>query len=140
MLPPLVRTSLPIELACTSTKVSSGPATIALLCRSTALPFKGWLSDVIQMAVTPLIPEGTMHWSIGRLIEKGRPPVIIWQLKPEVLPLRAGELNCNEVPTLMLPVVVTERAALAFTPRSQPEMKAPAMASTSWGSRGMSKA
>ena len=82
MLPPLVRTSLPIELACTSMKVSSGPATIALLCRSTALPFRGWLSDVIQMAVTPLIPEGTTHWSIGRLIEKGRPPVIIWQLKP----------------------------------------------------------
>ena len=30
-----------------------------------------------------------------------------------MLPLRAGELNCNEVPTPMVPVVVIERDGLA---------------------------
>ena len=130
---PLLRTSSPNELDSTSRKASSGPAMIALLCRCTALPFSGWLSDVTQIATTPLIPEGTMHWSIGREIEAGRPPANIWQKKPcghgacvrnillcrlvrrltEVLPLRAGELNCNEVPTPMVPVVVIERDGLA---------------------------
>lgn len=130
---PLLRTSSPNELGTTSRKASSGPATIALLCRCTALPFSGWSSDVIQIATTPLIPEGTTHWSIGREIEAGRPPANIWQKKPcgrgacvrnmllsrlvrrltEVLPLRAGELNCNEVPTPMAPVVVIERDGLA---------------------------
>lgn len=41
LLPPLLRTRLEITSTWTSMKVSSGPATIALLCRSMASPFKG---------------------------------------------------------------------------------------------------
>ena len=65
-----------------SMKTISGPATIALLCLSTAWPFRGWSSDVIQIATGPLIPSGTTHWLSGREREKGMPPVSIWQWKP----------------------------------------------------------
>jgi len=61
------------------TKAMSGPATIALLDLSTAPPFNGWPSDVIQIATGPLIPCGTTHWSIGSGREKGTPPMSIWQ-------------------------------------------------------------
>jgi hypothetical protein len=61
------------------TKAMSGPATIALLCLSTAPPFNGWPSDVIQMATGPLTPCGTTHAFIGSGSEKGRPPMSIWQ-------------------------------------------------------------
>jgi len=62
-----------------SRKVTSGPATIALLMRSTAPPFRGWSSEVTQMATGPLMPEGTTHWLKGREMEKGMPPASIWQ-------------------------------------------------------------
>jgi len=138
LLLPLLRTRTESESSSTSMKVISGPATSALLCRCTALPFRGWSSDVMKIATGPLMPCGTTHWSIGREMEKGAPPVSIWQWKPEVLPLRAGELNAKEVPAVTAPVLVTESEGLAVTPRLQPLMKAPAIARTSWGRRGMS--
>jgi hypothetical protein len=55
-----------------------------------------------------------------------------------VLPEKADELNSSKVPTTMVSVFVTEREGLAWIPRSQPEMKEPAMARTSGGARGMS--
>jgi hypothetical protein len=76
---PLFRTSGPSPSGCALMKVISGPATIALLCRSTAPPFNGWSSDVIQIATGPLMPAGTTHWLIGREREKGMPPMSIWQ-------------------------------------------------------------
>jgi hypothetical protein len=80
--PPLVRMSSANTSTCTSMKVIRGPAIRALLCLSTAWPFRGWSSDVIQMATAPLIPWGTTHPSIGREREKGMPPVSIWQWNP----------------------------------------------------------
>jgi len=135
---PLVRTSSAKMSIWMSMKVITGPATIALLCLSTAWPFRAWSSDVIQIATAPLIPMGTLQSLSGREREKGMPPVSIWQWKPEVLLLRAGELNCKEVPTPIEPVLVTESEGLAGTPRSQPLMNEPAMARTSFGRRGMS--
>ena len=60
-------------------KAMVGPATIALLWRSTAPPLRGWPSEVIQIATGPLMPSGTTHSPIGKGREKGRPPVSIWQ-------------------------------------------------------------
>lgn len=60
-------------------KVMAGPATIALLWRSTAPALSGCSSDVIQIATGPLIPCGTTHSPIGSGMEKGRPPTSIWQ-------------------------------------------------------------
>ena len=65
-----------------SMKVSSGPATIALLCRSMTPPFKGWSSEVIQIATAPLRPWGTTHSLSGRVREKGMLAASIWQWKP----------------------------------------------------------
>jgi hypothetical protein len=78
----LGRTILDRSSITMSMKTISGPATIALLCLSTAWPFTGWSSDVIQIATGPLIPFGTTHWLRGREREKGMPPVSIWQWKP----------------------------------------------------------
>jgi hypothetical protein len=79
---PLERTSPDRMSISMSMKTTSGPATIALLCRSTAWPFRGWSSDVIQIATAPLIPSGTVHSLSGREREKGMPLVSIWQWKP----------------------------------------------------------
>jgi hypothetical protein len=79
---PFLRTRTEISSTSMSMKVISGPATIALLCRSTTPPFKGWSSEVIQIATAPLIPCGTTHWLIGREREKGMPATSIWQWKP----------------------------------------------------------
>jgi len=49
------------ESGCELMKAISGPATIALLWRSTTPPFRGWSSDVIQTATGPSIPCGTTH-------------------------------------------------------------------------------
>ena len=76
---PLFRTREESESGCALMKAIRGPATIALLWRSTAPPFSGWSSEVIQTATGPLIPSGTTHWLIGREREKGMPPMSIWQ-------------------------------------------------------------
>ena len=81
-LPPLLRTRLDMISISMSMKVNSGPATIALLCRSTTPPFKGWSSEVIQIATAPLSPCGTTHWLSGSESEKGMPAASIWQWKP----------------------------------------------------------
>jgi len=73
----LARTREESVSGCVSRKVMSGPATIALLFRSTAPPFRGWSSEVTQIATGPLMPEGTTHWPIGRVMEKGMPPASI---------------------------------------------------------------
>jgi hypothetical protein len=78
---PLSRTRLESESTWMSMKVTTGPATIALLCRSTAPPFSGWSSAVIKIATTPSSPCGTTHWLSGREREKGMPPASIWQWK-----------------------------------------------------------
>jgi len=52
--------------------------------------------------------------------------------------VKADELNCKEVPTVIVSVLVTVSAVLAMIPRLQPLMKEPAMAKTSLGWRGMS--
>lgn len=79
---PFLRMRLDIMSTSMSMKVSSGPATIALLCRSTTPPFKGWSSEVIQIATAPLRPCGTTHWLSGSEREKGIPAASIWQWKP----------------------------------------------------------
>lgn len=76
------RTSEPSPSGCELMKVIRGPATIALLWRSTAPAFSGWSSDVIQIATGPLMPSGTTHSAIGREREKGMPPMSIWQWWP----------------------------------------------------------
>ena len=78
----LFRMSEESESGCALMKAISGPATTALLWRSTTPPFSGWSSDVIQTATGPLIPCGTTHWLIGRERENGMPPMSIWQWKP----------------------------------------------------------
>jgi len=119
---PFLRMRVDIMSTSMSMKVSSGPATIALLCRSTTPPFKGWSSEVIQIATAPLRPCGTTHWLSGREREKGMPAASIWQWKPLVLLLRAGELNVREEPEVTEPVLVTVSAGLAGIPWSQPLM------------------
>jgi hypothetical protein len=79
---PFLRMRLDIMSILISMKVSSGPATIALLCRSMTPPFKGWSSEVIQIATAPLRPCGTTHWLSGSEREKGMPAASIWQWKP----------------------------------------------------------
>jgi hypothetical protein len=79
---PFLRMRVDIMSTSMSMKVSSGPATIALLCRSTTPPFKGWSSEVIQIATAPLRPCGTTHWLSGRERENGMPAASIWQWKP----------------------------------------------------------
>jgi hypothetical protein len=79
---PFLRMRVDIMSISMSMKVSSGPATIALLCRSTTPPFKGWSSEVIQIATAPLRPCGTTHWLSGSEREKGMPAASIWQWKP----------------------------------------------------------
>ena len=81
-LPLAWRKRLDVESGVELMKAMVGPATIALLWRSTAPPFSGWPSDVIQIATGPLMPWGTTHWPIGSGMEKGRPPASIWQKKP----------------------------------------------------------
>ena len=101
------------------------------------------------MATGPLIFAGTTHWLIGREIEKGRPPVNIWQWKfcdrERVgalcnvvrnvffilmvvtlgltvlleLEFRAGELNCNEEPVETGGEVVMVRGGLAGNAREK---------------------
>ncbi len=78
---PLLRTRLESGSTWMSMKVTTGPAIIALLCRSTAPPFSGWSSAVIKIATTPSSPCGTTHWLSGREREKGMPPASIWQWK-----------------------------------------------------------
>ena len=75
-------TSWPSVSGFVSMNAMVGPATSALLPRWTALPFSGWSSDVTKIATAPLMPWGTTHWLIGSEMEKGRPPVSIWQKKP----------------------------------------------------------
>jgi hypothetical protein len=82
LLPPFLRMRVDTMSTSMSMKVSRGPATIALLCRSTTPPFKGWSSEVIQIATAPLRPCGTTHWLSGSERENGMPPVSIWQWKP----------------------------------------------------------
>jgi hypothetical protein len=82
LLPAWLLTRLAIESGAELMKAMVGPATTALLWRSTAPPFSGWPSDVIQIATGPLMPWGTTHWPIGSGMEKGRPPTSIWQKYP----------------------------------------------------------
>lgn len=123
------------------------------------LLINGWESEVIQRATGPLTPFGTTHCEIGREMLNAKPPTIIWQKRPcsdtlirnhhplmspaqltSVDPLIAGELNVKSVPIATVPVFVRARGWFAGTPRSQPEMKPPAMAKTSLGVRARSNA
>jgi len=94
------------------------------------------------MATGPVKPVGTTHWLKGSESEAGMPPASIWHDKVEVslMLLRASKLNVNEVPAWMEPVVVTVKGGRPTMPVSHPEMKLPAIARTSWGSRGISNA
>jgi len=80
-LSPFLRTRADNVSTSMSMKVSSGPATIALLSRSMTPPFKGWSSLVIQIATAPFRPCGTTHTLSGREREKGMPAASIWQWK-----------------------------------------------------------
>lgn len=91
------------------------------------------------MATGPLMPAGTTQLLASREIENVIPPCSIWQNMPSMLPLREGELNCNWVPVVTVPVLVMVKAGFAWMPTSQPEMKPPAIAKTSGGVKARSK-
>jgi hypothetical protein len=191
-LPLLGRMNWPSVSTTVSTNATVGPATTAWVWRTCRLLASGWLSGVIHITTGPLMPSGTVQLLIGCDKLTGMPPMSIWQLKfcgrttckreiesggamrgtvltvVSVLALRAAELNCNCVPGVRFPVLVTESGTLAsyavrgkqrcgggirnltqlvevthsrVMPVSQdPVMNPPAMARTSPGSKGMSNA
>jgi len=83
---------------------------------------------------------GTTHWSKGSARAKGAPPVIIWQVRPEVSLGMPGDEKVRDVPGATVPVLVTVSVWVALIPRSHPEMKGPAMAKICGGAIGMSNA
>lgn len=161
---PPFRTSWPSAWGWVSMKAIVGPATNWDEARSRTLLRRGWLSDVIQIATGPLIPSGTMHWLIGREIDIGVPPNIIWQnnfctsmfdkslrnrmnerkltsTSWETVPLRAEEENDRTVPGPTDPVFVMVNVGLAGIPRSQaPSKNGATMERTSSGLSAISKA
>ena len=141
-------------------KAIVGPATNLSTARSLGLLINGWGSEVTQIATGPLIPSGTTHCERGREMVNGKPPTNIWQERPciykensdqrpsldimnrrtSVDPFMAGELKVKSVPMLTAPVFVIVRGGFGGTPRSQPEMKGPAMPKTSLGVKAKSNA
>lgn len=123
-----------------SMKAMRGPATSWVVARSRTLFARAWSSLVTKMATGPLMPSGTTHSLKGREMEKAAPPTIMLQKRPSVEPLMAEDENSSLVPIATVPVLVRASDGFAGTPRSQPEMKPPAMARTSDGVKGMSNA
>jgi len=74
-----VRTSWPRSSGDESMNAIVGPAISWVVARSRTLLMRGSLSDVMKIATGPLTPSGTMHSLNARGIEKGLPPIIIWQ-------------------------------------------------------------
>jgi len=58
-------------------KTRAGPATTLTVARSMTPVLSGWPSLVMKRATGPLMPCGTMHWSIGRGMEVVAVPTII---------------------------------------------------------------
>jgi len=74
-----VRMSWPRSSGDESMNAIVGPAMSWVVARSRTLLMRGSLSDVMKIATGPLTPSGTMHSFNARGIEKGLPPIIIWQ-------------------------------------------------------------
>jgi hypothetical protein len=75
--PETVLAIIPIISGAVSMKAMVGPATCWVVARMTTEFWRGWASDVIQMATAPLMPDGTTHWSMGKARENSAPPTII---------------------------------------------------------------
>lgn len=74
-----VRMSWPSNSGDESMKAIVGPAMSWVVARSRTLLMRGSLSDVMKIATGPLTPSGTMHSLNAKGMEKGLPPIIIWQ-------------------------------------------------------------
>ena len=63
-----------------SMKARAGPATTLDKTIWTSGETGCW-SLTMNRATGPLMPSGTTHWSKGRTIASGAPPISIWQVK-----------------------------------------------------------
>lgn len=115
-----------------STKMYAGPAVMMSCSWSTRSDERsGWELLVMITATGPVMPSGTMHWSMAREMAVVAPPVSMLQNSVCLAAASmASDLNVSSVPAPKLPVFVTAKLAVGVTPRSHPEMKEPAMEST----------